>query len=119
MSQSPARVTFSYAHPNTPQRYSPRLIQSGFLIGEPIAFTDQPHLPPQYQSFSPKPSRLRTASLLDYRALEPAHFAPPQRYSAPFEGQTVPMHEYQQLLAEHRQLQEKYARLQSLGVGGS
>ncbi len=60
MKQSPTKVTFNYPHAQIqPNLYSPRLIQSGFVLGEPIALTSEPQLPPNYQSFSPKISRPR------------------------------------------------------------
>jgi len=41
MRQSPTKVTFNYPHSQIqPNLYSPRLIQSGFVLGEPVALTN-------------------------------------------------------------------------------
>lgn len=92
MRQSPTRITFNYPQSHIqPNLYSPRLIQSGFVLGEPIVLTNQPQLPPNYHSFSPKISRPRayTQNIYEsreriYEAPEPSQFAPPpHRISLP------------------------------------
>jgi hypothetical protein len=80
---SPTNIKFQYANShfitnNTPKivsknqtsinyhplAYSPRLIQSGFLIGEPVAFSDRPILPNEFKQFSPKKSAIISNSVV-------------------------------------------------------
>jgi hypothetical protein len=85
MRQSPTKVVFNYQQGQESQYiYSPKVIQSGFIVGEPVAYTDAPRLPSNYRSFSPTVSRPRAATdiigssrRVDYEAPEPSRFAPP------------------------------------------
>ena len=62
MRQSPAKITFNYAtQKEEAPLYSPQLIHSGYIVGEPVAYTDHPSLPPNYQLFSPKRQRAITS----------------------------------------------------------
>jgi hypothetical protein len=41
MRQSPTKIIFNYQQSQIqPNSYSPRLIQSGFVLGEPVALTN-------------------------------------------------------------------------------
>jgi hypothetical protein len=116
MRESPTKITFNYsANPPPPNHYSPRLIQSGFVLGEPVALTDVPQLPPNYNSFSPKAPRNRATTdfilssrRVDYEAPEPAQFAPPRpsfsRTKIPKAPQSVSLEEYNRLLYQYNTL---------------
>ena len=63
MRPSPPKVVFNYPQ-NHNQRpyYEPKVIQSGFIVGEAVGYTPSPHLPNNYQSFSPSRSRPRATT---------------------------------------------------------
>jgi hypothetical protein len=66
MRQSPTKVVFRYpVVKEEPPLYSPQLIHSGYIIGEPIGYTEHPQLPPSFASFSPKRQRAITANALN------------------------------------------------------
>lgn len=72
MRQSPTKVVFRYPnHKEEVPLYSPQLIHSGYIVGEPVAYTDHPQLPPNYQSFSPKQ---RQRSVTSYPLNQSAHY---------------------------------------------
>lgn len=117
MRESPTKVTFNYPYQQQPtsNNYSARLIQSGFVLGEPVALTDVPQLPINYQSFSPKAPRNRATTdfiissrRVDYEAPEPAQFAPPRssfsRTKIQNAPQTVSIEEYNRLLYQYNNL---------------
>lgn len=46
MRVSPNKINISYQnHYQSTYAYEPKIIKSGYIIGEPIAFTNQPILP--------------------------------------------------------------------------
>lgn len=121
MRDSPSKVTFNYPHHHTHlSNYSTRLIQSGFVLGDPVALTDAPQLPSNYQSFSPNRSRPRAATdlisssrLVDYRAPKPTQFAPPPPAYRPspswqppakVQANSVPQEDYSRLLFQYSTL---------------
>jgi hypothetical protein len=130
MRQSPTRVVFNYSgHREDPPLYSPQLIHSGYIVGEPVAYTEHPQLPPNFQSFSPKRPRAITSAPLNqsvrynrnsfeskYEAPDPAIFAPPLRQS--FRGNTsqrgdsVSLEEYNSLRQKYGELERKYRLLE-------
>jgi hypothetical protein len=62
MRQTPTNVVFHYSNQKEQPLYSPQLIHSGYIVGEPVAYTDQPQLPKTYHTFSPKPRHRATTS---------------------------------------------------------
>lgn len=118
---SPTKIVFNYA--NQPQQrphvlststYEPRIIQSGFVLGEPVAYTGVPQLPSQFKPFSPKASRQRVTSdfLVSsrrhlYEAPEPSKFAPPNRRSmnpSPRNFKEVSHEDFNRLLHKYHDL---------------
>ena len=70
--QSPTKVTFNYNHKER-TLYEPKLIQSGYIIGEPVAYTDPNRLAVPLSSYSPQRPKIHTeyigsSRLGEYRA---------------------------------------------------
>lgn len=42
----------------TNTQFVPKIIESGYIVGPPIAYTQAPNLPPNFQAFSPNKSSL-------------------------------------------------------------
>lgn len=52
-------------------QFIPKIIESGYIVGPPIAYTQQPYLPPNFASFSPnKPVPVTQVNNI------PNHFSP-------------------------------------------
>ena len=94
-------------------------------MGDPVAFTDVPKLPSNYQSFSPKLSRPRAVTdhinssrNINYEAPDPAQFAlPPNRPSfsrarIPLAINSVSQDDYNRLLFQYNVLEERYSELE-------
>ena len=127
MRQSPPKVIIRYpVHREDPALYSPKLIHSGYVVGEPVTYTEQPQLPLNYQSFSPKRQRAITSVPLNqsvrysgdivYEAPNPVIFAPPlrqsARWSASHRGENVALEEYHSLRLKYGDLERRYQLLE-------
>ena len=83
MRQSPTKVVFNYGHQELlGRRYSPEVVQSGYILGEPISYKNLAQLPNNYHTLSPSRPRastdfLTSSRIAEYQAPDPSRFAPP------------------------------------------
>ena len=56
-------------------QFVPKIIESGYIVGPPVAYTQAPNLPPNFQAFSPAKSIANSSSKVVFS--QPSHLYHP------------------------------------------
>jgi hypothetical protein len=100
-------------------QYVPKIIESGYIVGPPIAYTHQPGLPANFQPFTPTKQHDPTITFSAEPQFRPnAHSRitiqpspPPSNYQPVRSEETVPRTQYERCVGECRNWETKYNEL--------